>query len=46
MKAATDRIWQQYTGDGGEYALRDESVGERRVLFEARVDRVATFGRP
>ena len=46
VKAATDRLWQQYTGNKDEYGLRDESVGERRVLFEARVDRIATFGRP
>ena len=46
VTAATDDLWQQYTGAEGEYGLRDDSVGERRVLFEARVDRVATFGRP
>ena len=46
VTAATDAIWRQYTGDEGAYGLRDESVGERRVLFEARVDKVATFGRP
>jgi PPOX class probable F420-dependent enzyme len=46
VKAATDDLWRQYTGNDGEYGLRDESVGERRVLFEAKVDRIATFGRP
>lgn len=41
-----DRIWTKYTGNEPPYALRDPSINERRVLFEARVDRVATFGRP
>lgn len=41
-----NRIWKKYTGDGGDYALRDPSFEERRVLFECRVDRVATFGQP
>jgi PPOX class probable F420-dependent enzyme len=40
-----DRIFHKYTG-GDEYALRDPSFDERRVLFELRVDSVATFGRP
>ncbi len=41
-----DRIWQKYIGKGDEYALRDPSIEERRVLFECRVDRIATFGQP
>ena len=42
-----DRIWRKYIQDGGdEYGLRDPSINERRVLFEARVDRIATFGVP
>ncbi|MGY1595123.1 TIGR03618 family F420-dependent PPOX class oxidoreductase [Geodermatophilus sp. SYSU D00708] len=41
-----DRIWKKYTGDDGHYALRDPGRDERRVLFELRVDTIATFGRP
>jgi PPOX class probable F420-dependent enzyme len=42
-----DRIWRKYIPDGGdEYGLRDPSIDERRVLFECRVDRIATFGVP
>ena len=42
-----NRIWQKYIPDGGdEYGLRDPSFEERRVLFETRVDRIATFGVP
>jgi nitroimidazol reductase NimA-like FMN-containing flavoprotein (pyridoxamine 5'-phosphate oxidase superfamily) len=41
-----NRIWRKYIGNGPEYALRDPSIDERRVLFECRVDRIATFGRP
>ena len=41
-----NRIWQKYVGKGDEYALRDPSFNERRVLFECRVDRIATFGQP
>ena len=40
-----NRIWTKYIGEG-EYGLRDPSFNERRVLFECRVDRVATFGQP
>ncbi|MGH3282085.1 MAG: pyridoxamine 5'-phosphate oxidase family protein, partial [Trebonia sp.] len=40
-----NRIFHKYTG-GGEYALRDPSFDERRVLFEFKVDSIATFGRP
>ena len=41
-----NRIWKKYIGEGEEYGLRDPSINERRVLFECRVDRVATFGQP
>ncbi len=41
-----NRIWQKYIGEGDEYGLRDPSMEERRVLFECRVDRLATFGQP
>jgi PPOX class probable F420-dependent enzyme len=41
-----NRIWRKYVGNGPDYALRDPSINERRVLFECRVDRIATFGRP
>jgi PPOX class probable F420-dependent enzyme len=40
-----NRIYKKYTG-GEEYTLRDPSFEEKRVLFEMRVDSVATFGRP
>ena len=41
-----DRIWTKYTGSDPPYGIRDPSFDERRVLFECRVDRVATFGQP
>jgi PPOX class probable F420-dependent enzyme len=41
-----NRIWRKYIGQGDEYQLRDPSIDERRVLFECRVDRIATFGQP
>lgn len=41
-----DRIWTKYTGNEPPYGLRDPSINERRVLFEARVDKVTTFGQP
>jgi len=42
-----NRIWRKYIADGGdEYGLRDPSIEERRVLFECRVDKIATFGQP
>jgi len=42
-----NKIWRKYNADGGdEYALRDPSMEERRVLFECRVDKIATFGQP
>ncbi len=40
-----NRIFKKYTG-GDVYALRDPSFDERRVLFELKVDSVATFGTP
>lgn len=46
VTAQLDRIWNKYTGDPGSYALRDPARNERRVLFELRVDSIATFGRP
>lgn len=46
VTAHLNKIWKKYTGDDGDYALRDPSFNERRVLFECRVDRVATFGVP
>lgn len=46
VTAQLDRIWRKYVGEGDEYGLRDPSISERRVLFECRVDRIATFGRP
>jgi len=42
-----NRIWRKYVeGGGDEYGLRDPSIDERRVLFECRVDKIATFGQP
>ena len=41
-----NRIWQKYVGEGDEYGLRDPSIEERRVLFECKVDKIATFGQP
>jgi PPOX class probable F420-dependent enzyme len=41
-----NRIWRKYIGQGDTYQLRDPSIDERRVLFECRVDRIATFGQP
>ena len=42
-----NRIWRKYNPDGGhDYGLRDPSFDERRVLFECRVDKIATFGQP
>jgi PPOX class probable F420-dependent enzyme len=40
-----NKIFKKYTG-GDEYALRDPSFEERRVLFELKVDSIATFGQP
>ena len=41
-----NRIWKKYVGEGDEYGLRDPSINERRVLFECRVEKIATFGQP
>ncbi len=41
-----NRIWKKYIGNDDGYQLRDPSFNERRVLFECRVDRIATFGVP
>jgi len=41
-----DRIWTKYTGEDPPYALRDPAIEEKRVLFECRIDRIATFGKP
>lgn len=42
-----NKIWRKYIPDGGdEYGLRDPAMDERRVLFECRVDKIATFGQP
>lgn len=46
VTAQLDRIWTKYTGNEPPYGLRDPSRDERRVLFECRVDKVATFGQP
>lgn len=41
-----DKIWTKYTGNEPPYGLRDPSINERRILFECRIDNVATFGKP
>lgn len=41
-----NKIWRKYVGEGDTYGLRDPERDERRVLFECRVDKIATFGRP
>lgn len=41
-----DRIWTKYTQNPPPYGLRDPAIDERRVLFECRIDRIATFGKP
>ena len=41
-----DKIWTKYTGQPGPYGLRDPKVDEKRVLFECKIDRIATFGVP
>lgn len=41
-----DKIWSKYTGNEPPYGLRDPVIDEKRVLFECRIDRVATFGQP
>jgi general stress protein 26 len=46
VTAQLDRIWTKYTQQPPPYGLRDPAINERRVLFIANVDRVATFGTP
>lgn len=46
VTAQLDKIWQKYTNDPGSYGLRDPGGDERRILFELKVDAVATFGQP
>ena len=41
-----DQAWTKYSGNPPPYGLRDPAMDERRVLFECRVDSVATFGQP
>lgn len=41
-----DKIWTKYTGNPPPYGLRDPKIDEKRVLFECRIDRIATFGKP
>ena len=41
-----DKIWTKYTGQAPPYGLRDPVIDEKRVLFECRIDRLATFGKP
>lgn len=41
-----DKIWTKYTGNPPPYGLRDPVIDEKRVLFECRIDRLATFGKP
>ena len=46
VTAQLDRIWTKYTGNEPPYGLRDPAIDEKRVLFECRIDRIATFGKP
>ncbi|MFD4605162.1 pyridoxamine 5'-phosphate oxidase family protein [Streptomyces sp. NPDC058464] len=46
VTAQLDRMWTKYSGGQGSYPLREPGRDERRILFELRVDSVATFGRP
>lgn len=46
VTAQLNKIWKKYIGEGDEYQLRDPSIDEKRVLFECRIDRIATFGKP
>jgi aryl-alcohol dehydrogenase-like predicted oxidoreductase len=46
VTAQLDRVWAKRSGNQGSYPLREPGRNERRVLFELRVDSVATFGRP
>ena len=44
--AQVNKIWTKYTGQEPPYGLRDPVIDEKRVLFECRLDRIATFGKP
>ncbi len=46
VTAQLNKIWRKYIGEGDTYQLRDPSIDEKRVLFECRIDRIATFGKP
>jgi PPOX class probable F420-dependent enzyme len=46
VTAQLDHIWTKYTGMEPPYGLRDPGFDERRVLFELKVDSIATFGQP
>ena len=46
VTAQLDHIWTKYTGQEPPYGLRDPGFDERRVLFELKVDSIATFGQP
>jgi PPOX class probable F420-dependent enzyme len=46
VTAQLNKIWTKYTGNEGDYGLRDPGRAERRILFELTVDSVATFGKP
>jgi PPOX class probable F420-dependent enzyme len=46
VTAQLNKIWRKYTGDEGDYGLRDPAIDEKRVLFECKIDRIATFGKP
>ncbi len=41
-----DKIWTKYTSQPAPYGLRDPKIDEKRVLFECKIDKVATFGVP
>lgn len=46
VTAQLDKIWSKYTGAEPPYGLRDPAIEETRILFECRIDRIATFGKP
>ena len=46
VTAQLDKIWTKYTQNRPPYGLRDPAINERRVLFECRIERLATFGKP
>jgi PPOX class probable F420-dependent enzyme len=41
-----DKIWTKYTKQPAPYGLRDPKIDEKRILFECKIDRIATFGKP